>query len=506
MPTIRIPKPLPHQVEPDKSPVRYKVLPWGRRAGKTVLAVKAAVAGHGPDGPDGPLMPGIAQGMDVVWLAPDYPQSAALWVSEVRGRFKGVEGIRVNENERTVDLSHYGGGTLWFRSMENIRSVRGSGDRVGGVIVEEAAHLDLEDALKSVLMPALTDNEGWLILISTTNAGRDGNAMGRTPSYFNVIGNEIRDGIRGPEWAMWHRTARDNPVITSSAFAALCAEYPDKSDPRYLQEIEATLLTIGVGVAFPEWREDLHVSRYEPGPNARWFAGLDWGYSAPGCFVLLAAEGDRTQARWDYRFERRTPYDVGYTLGQRLGVAPLHLPEWIVGDSAMWAVTDGGPTVAEEVQRGLQASLGPTAPALIPCQKGTGSRVAGKLLVHEGLKYEALEDGTVPAWMRPRLTVHPDAAYLHRTLPALPRDVRNPEDVDTTADDHAYDGVRYALMSRAPISEAPEKDIPQDRHPGWTATGRRRSRIRTEEVAMVEELEAMEASGVAVGGRYGRRG
>jgi hypothetical protein len=35
-----------------------------------------------------------------------------------------------------------------------------------------------------------------------------------------------------------------------------------------------------------------------------------------------------------------------------------------------------------------------------------------------------------------------------RTLPALPHDEKRPEDVDTTAEDHAADEVRYACMSR----------------------------------------------------------
>jgi hypothetical protein len=37
---------------------------------------------------------------------------------------------------------------------------------------------------------------------------------------------------------------------------------------------------------------------------------------------------------------------------------------------------------------------------------------------------------------------------LIRTLPLLPTDKNNPEDVDTHAEDHAYDALRYACMSR----------------------------------------------------------
>ena len=33
-------------------------------------------------------------------------------------------------------------------------------------------------------------------------------------------------------------------------------------------------------------------------------------------------------------------------------------------------------------------------------------------------------------------------------LPSLPLDKRNPEDVDTNAEDHLYDAIRYGIMTR----------------------------------------------------------
>jgi hypothetical protein len=32
------------------------------------------------------------------------------------------------------------------------------------------------------------------------------------------------------------------------------------------------------------------------------------------------------------------------------------------------------------------------------------------------------------------------------TLPALPRDSKNPDDVDTDSEDHLYDAVRYRVL------------------------------------------------------------
>ena len=37
-------------------------------------------------------------------------------------------------------------------------------------------------------------------------------------------------------------------------------------------------------------------------------------------------------------------------------------------------------------------------------------------------------------------------------LPAIPLDKKNPEDVDTRAEDHLYDALRYGIMSRPRFS------------------------------------------------------
>ena len=52
-----------------------------------------------------------------------------------------------------------------------------------------------------------------------------------------------------------------------------------------------------------------------------------------------------------------------------------------------------------------------------------------------------------------RGSAYPDpvrAAILAQT--ALPIDKRNPEDIDTTSEDHLYDALRYGIMSRPRFS------------------------------------------------------
>ena len=49
---------------------------------------------------------------------------------------------------------------------------------------------------------------------------------------------------------------------------------------------------------------------------------------------------------------------------------------------------------------------------------------------------------------KPSLFIFNNCVNLIRTLPLLPYDKNNPEDVDTHAEDHAYDALRYGCMSR----------------------------------------------------------
>ena len=485
MPEIAIPALLAHQAPVAASAVRNKVVRAGRRWGKSRLAFNISIMGHSGGR-------GVADGGTVVWLAPDFPQATSIWREEVEPRFRGVAGIRLNQQEHTVTLPH--GGMLSIRSAEAVEGIRGLGKTLTGIVVDEAAHQDLEYALRNVLRPALLDNQGWLLLVSTPFAG----------SYFNTLCQETLDGQRGPEWAHWHGTPYDNPILARDEIAALIAEYPPDS-LELRQEVFAELLQGGAGLAFPEWRTDLHVTQAEPAAHARWFGGLDWGYTSDGCFTLFASEGERVQCRYDMPFRGQTPYSVGQTIGLRCREWPLKLPEWIGTDSACWQVTDGGPTIAEELQRGIGDVLGTQAPVFISAPKGTGSRVTRKLLLHQYLRYESKPDGSVPAWMRPRLTFHRDAGYCIKTIPALPRDPKKPEDVDTTALDHGYDSGTYALMAREPAVERPEPPVPLDVHPGYTASGRRRNRDRSFESRVEEEVEAMTLAGVAPGGRYGRR-
>jgi predicted phage terminase large subunit-like protein len=242
---IYVPKLLAHQQEVKNDKRRFKVWRAGRRVGKTRGAFNCAVIGHGPRRADGRrLYPGIGHGLDVTWLAPDFPQSQTIWLEEIVPRFMGVPGVEINHQDRTATLPRsMGGGVLEIRSDKNVDGIKGKGKRLGGIIIDESKDIDLEYAWRRVIRPVLLDNGGWAIIVGTTHLG----------SYFNQICEDIRDEKRSAKWwAMFHHRTRDFAPFPAQDIADLYAEYPPGSSEA-AEELDAELLRERGEVFRREW-------------------------------------------------------------------------------------------------------------------------------------------------------------------------------------------------------------------------------------------------------------
>lgn len=301
-----LPYPLEHQEGVIAHPSKRKLWRAGRRTGKTRAAFIMGVDGHGPDVDGRPAMPGILQGGDIVWLAPDFPQSQAIWREEVLPRFDGRPGVDLNLTERRVSID--GLGSLEIRSAENIDGVRGR--KLDGVIIDEAAHLDLEYALNAVLFYTLIDRDGWLFLMSTTNGAHDGNSAQRTPSYFNLLVEEIEAGKR-PGWRAWHSKTEDNKRLPQGVIQEMRDEV-GRGSLREQEEMDA-LLVAGGGRFYPEVLQELPwVTVERDTQSLQWampdwcdfWGSYDWGFSHPAAYCQFARQGN-TVTLLDTTYMRR---------------------------------------------------------------------------------------------------------------------------------------------------------------------------------------------------------
>jgi len=250
-----------------------------------------------------------------------------------------------------------------------------------------------------------------------------------------------------------NKTFKGKDGLTRKFIPALLQDNPylaeDGEYERMLQSLPAVqrrqLLEgnwdVAEGAAFAEFSPDVHV--ITPFELPAWWErvkGIDYGYAAESCCLWGAVDpDDKTIIIY------RELYRKGLT-GEALADTITQMEEneikSIPGvlDTAAWARTGyTGPTIGETlVNRGHKL------------RRADKNRIAGKTQIHEHLRQR---EGAG----RPRLQIFSNCVNLIKELQGIPLSANNPEDVDTKASDHAYDALRYMIMSR------PKMDHPYDR-------------------------------------------
>jgi Terminase large subunit, T4likevirus-type, N-terminal len=235
---------------------------------------------------------------------------------------------------------------------------------------------------------------------------------------------------------------------------------------------------IMAGAAFEEWNTDHHVQRFEPPSDwTDWFAGVDYGYGEKfegdtGIVFLVGGPKGQMLCRSEMYLKKKDPYTAGYMMGEhskrwpQLGFVSLDFPY----------ATYGGPSIIDEFRRGLWDAAPDRKVPVIASMRGPGSRLIRKQLLHEALKYERRPDGKIPSWAGAKLRFHPDCKHTIRTISTLPVDRKNPQDVDTDAEDHLYDAMTNALYIRGTgfVDEQGSRDTAGDILPPMDLKRRRR--------------------------------
>lgn len=203
------------------------------------------------------------------------------------------------------------------------------------------------------------------------------------------------------------------------------------------------------GAFFDEWDETVHVvpAHIEKLIQPGWtrFRAFDWGSAKPfscGWYVLLGSDIE-------------------------LPNHPVKLPKGALVKYREWYGASGP-------NKGLKMTADMVAKGILEREKGEilrygaadpsifirdgGPSIADTMAIHKCM-WRRADNKRVPgaAQVRVRLVGEGGTPMLYfsetcvdtiRTLPVLQHDETNPEDVDTEAEDHAYDELRYACMSR----------------------------------------------------------
>lgn len=219
------------------------------------------------------------------------------------------------------------------------------------------------------------------------------------------------------------------------------------------------------GQAFEKLRKSVHgIEPFTPPDDWMIFGSLDWGSSRPFSFGMWCiSNGEPLPDGRIYRRGAMIRYNEWYgwngkpNEGLRMEVAEVgngiverlrgRKPGYIIADPSMWKI-DGGPSHAEVMNR-VFSKLG------FALRKADNSRHAGYLEVRSRIAGD--DEGPM---LYATTNCH-DGFW--RTMPDVIMDRNDPEDVDSDQEDHPYDDVRYAVMSRPWLKVVEKKEPPPDR-------------------------------------------
>jgi len=299
---------------------------------------------------------------------------------------------------------------------------------------DEITHLPTEFAwnyLASRLRT--TDSEITPYLRCTANPGGVGAHWVKKRYISPAPPNESFDGNDGLSRKFIPARLDDNPYLSEDGrYEQMLKALPDVQRRQLLEGN----WEITEGAAFTEFDPNIHVViPFEIPIGWERIKGIDYGYASESACVWGAVDPtDGTLIIYRELYQKNL---TGVDLAQVITNMEVYDPYSVQGvlDTAAWARTGTtGPTVGETLQR-----------AGHKLRRADKNRIQGKIQIHEYLRVQQSR--------RPRLQIFNTCPNLIRELTGIPLDKSNPEDVDTHAPDHAYDALRYLIMSRPRMSD-----------------------------------------------------
>lgn len=381
-------------------------------------------------------------------------------------------GAEYREGRKTWVLP--GGATVRFRYLEREKDAENyQGHSYTFIAVDEAGQFASAKTIDTLKGTLRSSHGVPVVLMLTANPGGVGHNWLKRRFVDPAPPFRIQEVVE--EGTIWRRVyipakMGDNRILMDS-------------DPGYrarvVQAAGARLRSawldgdwnVAAGGMFDDlWTPERHIIDPFPIPS-NWpiYRCFDWGSSVPFAALWIAhTNGEEVRAPdgRQYHFPRHSRVIVREYYGTPPDGEPNEGVKMLAGDvgrkikqieaDAPWGRqvlpgaadaaifnTDNGVCIASDLA-GAGANF-------IPSVKGKGSRVNGWELMR-GFLGAALRS----PYEKPVMVVFKGCVHTIRTVPSLPRDPTNPDDVDTNAEDHCGDVLRYDLLTpiRGPMQVA----------------------------------------------------
>jgi len=346
---------------------------------------------------------------------------------------KAFPGCKYKEVEKLWNFPS--GAKIEFGFLERDADVyRYQGQAYSWIGFDEITHLPTEfswNYLASRLRT--TDPEITCYMRCTANPGGVGATWVKKRYIDPSPPHESFEGSDGLTRKFIPARLQDNPFLAHDGnYEKMLKALP----PTQRQQLLEGNWDVAEGAAFTEFLPHLHViTPFEIPVHWERVKGIDYGYASESACIWGAVDpSDGTLIIYRELYRKGL---LGTELAEMITDMEMPDPFSVQGvlDTACWSRTGTtGPTIGETLVR-----------AGHKLRRADKNRIQGKIQIHEYLK--VMQSG------RPRIQILNTCPNLIRELQSIPLDKRNPEDVDTHAPDHAYDALRYLIMSRPRIND-----------------------------------------------------
>lgn len=372
---------------------------------------------------------------------PELKQSIVPEIYKQAGEYINSGGMKEHSQDRRFTFKN--GSIIQLAYLENSADMyKYQSAEIHLLLIDELTHFT-QDEYEYLKTRIRSTGEHPLKVMCATNPGNIGH--GWVKSYFIDIAppETIYTDKAGNTRQFIPARVDDHPI---EAFReSYSRQLESLSDPDLKRALLKGDWDIFSGQVFTEWERDKHVCDPFPIPRhwTKWFS-YDWGYNtyAAGLWLARDPQSTRIYVYREFYVHAMAATTQADTINSLSG-EELIVTKW--ADPSLWkqiASAETGETIATAFTK-----------AGIIFQPANNDRKNGMNAVHEALA--SLPDGS------PGLQVFSSCVNTIRTIPSLPYDPNKPEDVDTRAEDHLYDCLRYGLVNQRP-AEMPEIRINED--------------------------------------------
>jgi hypothetical protein len=385
------------------------------------------------------------QGIRAGLFCEDYPALAERHLSKIPFEFPAWIGEFHKQEHEFHIHPDFGGGVIAFRNLDDPSKYQSSEYAIIGVDELTRNKKEVFDFLRLRLRwPGIPKPK----FVAGTNPGGIGHGWVRKlwmDGEFDANEREAKEFVYVPS------KGADNPHLDATYYDQLSSMPEEKR-----RAFRDGNWDVFEGQIFTEFNREMHVVNPNDRPNLayyRKFCCFDYGFTNPGALYWCFIDFDGNVIVYRELYATGLTYNQWGKQGKRLtGNEKI---EYVVTDPACWPDTDqDGQTRKSGVK--MMSSEWP-----VVYVKGHNDRLDGLNVFRQRLQ-AALD----PGLHLPALYFYPNCVKAIATIPELVYDrtkgteAKPKEDVDTNGEDHAFDSIRYGLMSiRRPTTPLPASNI-----------------------------------------------